>query len=428
MRSKALKKVLFISYYWPPSGKASLHLPLRLVKHLPASGWQPVVLTVKEDGFSERDESMLKEVDPSLPVYRTDVLEPFDIYRAFTGKKKGERLVASETISKENRSPAHRISVWIRMNLFVPDARAGWYPYAKKEIKKILREHDIHAMVCVAPPHSSHLAPWRISLKHGIPFIPLFIDPWVDIVYYRGMKRSRLTLAADNYLERRVLQDSAAAVFVTSSMKDDYIHKYPSIAPKSSVIHWGYNEENFAHLQPPPEKKEGPVTVLHAGNIFDYQNIPPFWEYIKNKLAGGMDIRLRFTGSVSPGIRAAISSCGLDGITEYTGFLPYSEVIGEMMRADYLLVCATEKRHLPGKLFEYIRTGRPVIAFGDDNQEISDILLETGSGRLFGYQARGWEYFTAVSGLKKDLSKVMQYDRKHAAGQLAEILDRVQVK
>lgn len=425
MRSEALKKVLFVSYYWPPSGKASLHLPLQLIKHLPSFGWQPVVLTVKEDGFSERDESLLRQTDPSLPVYRTDVLEPFDIYRTFTGKKKGERLVASETISKENRSLTHRISVWIRMNFFVPDARVGWYPYAKKEINKIISEHDIRAIVVVAPPHSSHLAPWRISIEKGIPFIPLFIDPWVDIVYYRGMKRSALTLMLDNYLEKKVLQESAASVFVTASMQEEYIRKYPSVASKSSVLYWGYNEENFAELKPFTSGSAGALTVLHSGNIFDFQNIPLFWAYIQKEIAAGADIRLRFTGSVSPGIRTAISEHGLDAVTEYTGFLPYADVITEMSRADFLLVCVTEKRHLPGKLFEYIRCGRPVIAFGDDNAEVEAILSETGAGKLFGYTEPGRNYFDEVKGMTPDLEKVKKYDRKQAAGQLSDILKKV---
>lgn len=425
MRSKTLKKVLVVSYYWPPSGKASLHLPLKLVKHLPSFGWQPVVLTVKEDGFSERDESLLGETDPALPVYRTDVLEPFEIYRLFTGKKKGERLVASETISKENRSLSHRISVWIRMNLFVPDARVGWYWHAKKEIYKIIEEHQISAIVVVAPPHSSHLAPWRISREKGIPFIPLFIDPWVDIVYYRGMKRGALTLMLDNYLEERVLTDSAAAIFVTASMKEDYIRKYPSIAAKSSVLYWGYNEENFTGLTAFSKGTGEPVTVLHSGNIFDFQNIPPFWQYIQKSISAGARIRLRFTGSVSPGIRSAISEHGLDAVTEYTGFLPYGEVITEMSRADFLLVCATEKRHLPGKLFEYIRCGRPVIAFGDDNQEVEAILRETGAGKLFGYTETGRDYFAEVAGMSPDMHQVSKYDRKQAAGQLGEILNKI---
>ncbi len=122
-----MKKVLFITYYWPPSGKASLHWPLMMIKYLPQFGWQPSVLTVNEDTFSRPDESLLSEVDPSVKVVRTNSYEPFDIYKKFTGRKRDDQLIASETISTTNKNLTHRISIWIRMNLFIPDARAGWY-------------------------------------------------------------------------------------------------------------------------------------------------------------------------------------------------------------------------------------------------------------------------------------------------------------
>src|SRR3989304_2024793 len=116
-----MKKVLFITYYWPPSGKASLHWPLKIIKYLPQFGWQPSVLTVDEDTFSLKDESLLNEIDPELNVIKSISFEPFDIYRKFTGKRKGEQLVASEVISKLNDTLTHKISIWIRMNLFIPD-------------------------------------------------------------------------------------------------------------------------------------------------------------------------------------------------------------------------------------------------------------------------------------------------------------------
>lgn len=378
------------------------------------------MLTVKDDGFSDRDESLLKEINPALPVYRTDVWEPFDIYRKFIGKQKGEKLIASETISKENRSLSHRISVWIRMNLFVPDARAGWYPYAKKEIKKILEEHHIEAIVSIGPPHSSHLAGLHMAVRHNIPFYPVFIDPWVDIVYYRGMKRSALTVAADRYLEKKVLHKSEAAVFVTDSMRQDYIRKYDFLSGKSHIIYWGYNEENFSGRN--AEKRSGGKTViLHAGNIFDYQNPEHLWIYIKQKITNGENIELRFAGSVAPGIKAALERAELTEHVSFLGFLPYHQVVGEMLSADYLLVCATEKRHVPGKLFEYMRCGNKIIAFGEDNKEVEGLLNDSGSGKLFSYTKTGADYFAEAGKGVYNPESVKQYDRKNAAGYLAEL-------
>ncbi|MGE5432846.1 MAG: hypothetical protein ACM3QX_17320, partial [Syntrophomonadaceae bacterium] len=149
-----MRKVLFITFFWPPSGKATLHWPLKIIKYLPNSGWQPSVLTVDEDTFSARDESLLKEISPDLRVIKTGYFDPFRLYRKFLGKSQDEPLVASETISKTNKSLNHRISIWIRMNLFVPDARIGWYPKAVAAGKEYLKNNKIDAIVTIGPPHS----------------------------------------------------------------------------------------------------------------------------------------------------------------------------------------------------------------------------------------------------------------------------------
>jgi len=128
-----MKKVLFITYYWPPSGKASLQWPLKIIKHLPSFGWTPSVLTVDEDTFTQKDETFLKEIPADIKVYKAKSYEPFNIYKKIIGKNPKDQLIASETISKENKRFSHKLSIWIRMNLFIPDARVGWYFPAVKE-------------------------------------------------------------------------------------------------------------------------------------------------------------------------------------------------------------------------------------------------------------------------------------------------------
>jgi len=120
-----MKKVLFITYFWPPSGKASLHWPLDIICHLPKDEIESIISTVEDESFTQKDESLLKKVDPNWQVIKSKALEPFDLYRKFIGKKNDEKLVASETISLENKSFTHRISLWIRLNLFIPDAHVG---------------------------------------------------------------------------------------------------------------------------------------------------------------------------------------------------------------------------------------------------------------------------------------------------------------
>jgi glycosyltransferase involved in cell wall biosynthesis len=415
-----MKKVLVVTYFWPPSGKATLHWPLKIIKYLPEFGCEPFVLTVKEESFTRKDETMLQEINPSLKVYKSRTLEPFKLYKKFTGRGKKEHIVDSETISKTNKSLPHLISIWIRMNLFVPDARVGWYFSAVMMGKKIIKENKIEAVISIGPPHSSHLIAYRLSKLFGIPHYPVFIDPWVDIIYYKNFKRSKATFALDNYFERKILNHSRASVFVTKTMRNDYLKKYNLLKDKSFVLYWGYDEEAFEHIE--YQKKSTDDTIIYAGNIFDYQNPVNFWKLVKQKIMSGQKLRIKFIGSVSPAIKKEIILAGLEKYTEYAGFLSYKELINELINAKYLLVCASEPRHVPGKLFEYLRTGRPIIAFGNDNEEVSEILKTSNAGKIFNYNENGSSFFDLSDNFKTNLDFVKQFDRKLITKKLSDII------
>jgi glycosyltransferase involved in cell wall biosynthesis len=415
-----MKQVLFITYFWPPSGKATLHWPLKMIQHLPGFGWQPLVLTADEDTFSSQDESLLKEVDPDLKVFKARAVEPFGLYRRLLGKEKNAPLTASETISTTNRGLRHRLAIWIRMNLFIPDARIGWYWNAVRKGKQILRSENIQAIVSIGPPHTTLLVGKKLSKEFGIPHIPVFIDPWVDITYYRDFKRSVLTLALDRHLEQSVLEEASHIVFVTESMKEDYAWRYPAIRNKSHVLYWGYNEESFHEYIP----KSVPATeiLLHAGNIFDYQNPKALWATLQKEIHNGRNLKIVFIGTVSPGIRQSITEAGLSDRTEFKGFLPYHKMIEELSAASYVMVCASEKRHVPGKLFEYLRSGKPILAFGDDNNEVEKILKQTNAGKIFSYSYDTTDIFQQLSSCSPNPEIAKQFSREVIAKELAEIL------
>lgn len=437
-----MKKVLFVTYFWPPSGKASFHWPFDMIKYLPDSNWHPAIITAKEDTFSQKDESHLSEIDPNLLIVRTKSPEPFNFYKKFLGKDKKEILVASETISNTKKGIRHRAAIWIRMNLFIPDARVGWYFPSVVEGRKFLTGNYFDAIVSIGPPHTSHLIAKRLGKMFGIPHIPVFIDPWTDIIYYKNFKRSRLTVAIDNYCEKNVLLNARKIVFVTETMKKDYIKKYPWIEQKSRVLYWGYDEADFKNHHgksvsipsieesvKSPIQNEQEEVLLHAGNIFDYQNPTELWKYLKaaaeSKSMSKRKIKIKFIGTVAPAIKNSLNELGLDGITEYLGFLTHSDMLTELSKADYLMVCASEPRHVPGKLFEYLRTGKPIIAFGDGNEEVKKILTDANAGMLFNYSQDGHEFFENISKFSTNLSFVKQFDRREIAKNLAGIMNHL---
>ncbi len=181
---------------------------------------------------------------------------------------------------------------------------------------------------------------------------------------------------------------------------------------------------HFHLISDSPAKKIGDEEIiLHAGNIFDYQNPKQFWKTIKIEIDKGRKLKVRFIGTVAPEIKQSITNSGLDPFTEYKGFLPYNEVIREMMNASYLLVCATEPRHVPGKLFEYLRTGKPIIAFGDGNEEVKKILTDANAGMMFGYNESGEEFFRKYSTFKTDFNFIKKFERERITERFAELIN-----
>ena len=420
-----MKKVLFITYYWPPSGKASLHWPLKMIKHLPSFDWLPIVLTVEKDTFSQKDETFENEIPKEVKVIRAKAYEPFNVYKKLIGKSKEDKLIPSETISKQNKSFAHNLSIWIRMNLFIPDARVGWYFPAVKSGSNILSKENVEAIVSVGPPHTTHLIGKKLAAKFYLPHVPVFIDPWTDIAYYKDFTRNLITKRIDNKLEKSVLKNSNAIVFVTKTMRKDYEKKYPSIKNKTNVLYWGYSGEDFSSLPAPKSMESKEEVLLHSGNIFDYQNPKKYWSTLKNEIDTGRKLKIKFIGTVAPEIKQSIREAGLNEYTEYRGFLPYKEMLQEMLNADYLLVCATEPRHVPGKLFEYLRAGKPIIAFGNDNKEVKEILSNANAGMMFSYDEDGKEFFNIYSQFKTDKEFIKQFERKNITQNFREILDKL---
>ena len=210
-------------------------------------------------------------------------------------------------------------------------------------------------------------------------------------------------------------------------MKVDYVKKYPFVKEKSNVLYWGYSEEDFKGLSPDLLFKEGGTEeiILHAGNIFDHQNPKLFWQTLKNEIDKGRKLKLVFIGTVSPEIKQSIKNSGLEAFTEFKGFLPYNEMLREMMKASYLLVCATEPRHVPGKLFEYLRAQKPIIAFGDGNTEVKKILSESNSGMMFSYNENGVEFFKNSKTFNTNQGFIKKFERRIISEEMSKMLESV---
>ncbi len=418
-----MKKILFISFYWPPSGKASLHFPLKMIQYLDLKGYKSTVLTVKEDSFSAKDDTFNKCIPDGLQVIKTDFFDPFVFYKKFLGKGKDTALFASEVMSTTEGGLKHKISLWIRMNLFIPDARIGWYKYGVKAGAEFIKKNKVDVIITNGPPHSVHLIGVKLSKMFNIPLIPILIDPWVDIASYKNQKRNYFAVLLDNYLEKKTLKQAKQAIFVTKSMRQYFIDKYNFVKSKANQLYWGYNEEDFEFLQETDKKTKDEKILLHAGNMYEYQNPVNFWKTIKKRIDSGVNLKLKFIGSIAPNIKKDIINNGLENHCIFLGFLSYSDVIKEICSADYLLACTHEERHVPGKLFEYMRAQKPIIIFGEKNNEVNELITKANLGKYYSFDSYAEDFFEIADSFIPNNNEIFIHDRKSIALNLAKIID-----
>lgn len=185
------KKVLIITYYWPPSGGAGVQRWVKFCKYLPQLDYEPIVLTVKDGTYPLVDETLVDQIPEELKVYRSKIIEPYSIFGALTGKGKLEVSKPATAFSTKNEGLIKRLGVLVRANFFIPDARRFWVPFAFKKAKEIIEEHKIETVITTAPPNSTHLI--GTPLKKAFPELRWIMDmrdPWSKIFFNETIPRS----------------------------------------------------------------------------------------------------------------------------------------------------------------------------------------------------------------------------------------------
>ncbi len=382
-----MKKVLIITYYWPPSGGAGVQRWLKFSKYLPEFGWEPVILTVDEQlaSYAQIDNSLQKEVSPELLVIRTKTFEPYNLYKKISSKKE---IPYGGFSNEKEISFTERLSRFIRGNLFIPDPRLGWKKYAVKNALKLIDEQNIEVVITTGPPHSTHLIGHALKKKRPVKWIADFRDPWTDIYYYNSLYHSALAKWIDRKLEEKVLSASDHIITVSHALKDLLAKKTRQpLHGKISVITNGFDSADFQDINPVPAEK---FTITYTGTISKSYRIEGFIgalallpQEIKNR------ILIRFVGNVPNDIIDLFRQNNLSGQLELIGYVPHHEAINYMAGASLLLMAIPDvpdnKVIITGKFFEYLAAKRPILVIGPKGGDVERILESTKSGALAGY-------------------------------------------
>ncbi|RKY72801.1 MAG: hypothetical protein DRQ24_04230 [Candidatus Latescibacterota bacterium] len=383
-----MNKVLVISYYWPPAGGPGVQRVLSFVKYLPQFGWQPVVLTVKNGEYTYWDTTLAQKVPDNVRVYRAMIVEPYDLYRRFTRKQRKARIPVA-VLTRQQISLREKIAHFARANFFVPDARVGWIPFALKEALKIVQAEKIDLIFTSSPPHTVQLIGMRLMEKSGLPWVADFRDPWTEIRYYCGVKRFTTTVKVDSLLEKRVLSRANRVIAASPSIADSFREKVSS--GHFCVITNGFDEEDFSDINPirHPQK----FRITYVGNMGATQNPEVLFRTLVALVRG--DSRfcsafdLLFVGNVESSVVSTMRRFRLDHLAQIVPYVPHTEALMYMIKSAILLLViprTTNNKVIPGKLFEYLRTGRPILCIGPTDGDAAEIIKETGAGSVVDYE------------------------------------------
>lgn len=433
-----MKRVLIITYYFPPAGGPGVQRVLKFVRYLRDFGWEPVVLTVEEGAFPKHDASLESEVPEGIGVYRTASWDPFQWYARLTGKSASDAVKVG-SLGEGGSSWKEHLALWIRANLFLPDARVGWVPFALKVGGRLIKETKIDAILTSGPPHSVHLTGLALRRLTGVPWLADFRDPWTDINYYHELPHSALAKKIDSVLERIVLRSADQITTVSPSWRQLLASKTKARVRKPLVVQNGFDAADFQGER--PSISEAGFVVSYIGSLYASRNPVVLWRALSQlKKAGAIpSLRLRLVGTVDDLIRQSIREYDIEDLVDVQSYVQHEQAIRLMQESTLLLLVIEPFKEsngmITGKLYEYLATGRPVLAIGPVGGDAAALLRETGAGVLVGYQdvdsvaahikqAYGaWAAGSPEAG--PDAISIRQYSRKAQTAVLAEALGEI---
>lgn len=384
--SQPRKKVLILSYYWPPAGGPGVQRFLKFSKYLRDFGWDPIIVTPENGAYPVTDETLLKDIPEGIQVVKTKTLEPFEIYNRLQGKK-GKTVPVALGGIKDSTSLFQKFSKYVRANFFLPDARVGWNRYAFKAARKVIQQEKIDAIITTGPPHSTHLVGLSLKRKFKLPWLADFRDPWTKIYYYKFLNRSAKTEAKDLKMETSVLQTADVVTTVSHGMAADLMDR----ANLMEIIFNGFDEDDI------PETKSIQTelfTVGYIGSLKPNQNTKALWNAfaeLKEEIKDFAQFaRLKFTGTIDPFIANDIKALGLEEQLILQGFVSHSEATKIMSGTNLLLLPIPETENnqyiLTGKIFEYLANKNAILSIGPTDGNASEVLRNVGRDPMIAYQ------------------------------------------
>lgn len=426
----AQKRVLIITYYWPPSGGSGVQRWVYFSKYLKRLGVEPVILTVDPAyaTYPSLDDSLEKEVE-GIEVIRTKSFEPLQLYSKMTTGNK-QTGVPYGAVDTKGKSLFQKMSAFVRGNIVLPDARKYWKRYAYSAALDLINKGAIDLIISTGPPHSTHLIAQALKKHTGLPWIADFRDPWTEVFYNKDLYRTNWAIRKDEKMEKGVIQ-AADAVLCVSAYTAELVQAKTTDPKKVSTIINGYDHELFQRI---PANTYSDFTITYVGYLgrhHAYQLFVDGISAVAQRLIDGQRLSLRLAGRIDTAILEqleAIPNCTV----VYEGVVDHEAAIAMIKGADLLLisipVSSYSKGIITGKLMEYIATGNPILLVGEQDSDAAKILNEFPGNLVLeeGEVERFAEFcaqcYSTRTGKKEIRTEHASYTREATARQLKELI------
>ena len=409
-----MKKVLVIAYHYPPVGGGGVFRTLKFTKYLPQFGFRPYVLTVKNSMYTPKDPTLVKEIPPEARIIATFSFE--------------HRLLRASRLL--NLDPG-----WF----FIPDVNVGWLPFSIRAGTKIIRQENIDVIYVTAPIWTSLLIGYFLKKKTKKPLVVDFRDPWTINPYHKPA--TKLHAKIENCLERKVLTSADYVITVSHPYKNRLITKYPFLKTRSEVIMNGFDPDDFKNLERKPLQEK--LKIVHTGSLYGLRSPKPFLfalhKLVQEKPVLRKLIEVQFVGNYGREAPMIVNKFGLNDMVQCIRYLPHDKCLGLMVNSHILLlIVATEGIEtsgiVTGKLFEYLFSGRPILALAPKESIAGNIVQSAKAGIVASSNEEAikkailefyekWEKGELVS--TTEMAEINKYNRRVLTRRLVEIFEKV---
>ena len=423
------KKVLIITYYWPPAGGPGVQRWLKFVKYLPDYGIFPVVYIPENPSYPIVDDSLISEVSKEVIILKQPIKEPYKLAEFLS--KKSAKTISSGVIPKEKKqSIIQQLMLYVRGNYFIPDARKAWVKPSVNYLSEYIQKEKIETVITTGPPHSLHLIGLQLKAQLGIKWIADFRDPWTTIGYHKKLKLSSGATRKHERMEVQVLRSADHIIVTSENTKKEFATKSNQ---NISVITNGYD-----YQQLPKVTKDQSFSLSHIGSLLSERNPKVLWKVLGELVNELKDFKkefvLRLIGVVSDDVLNEIYRFIPKENIEVVGYLNHKEALIYQRQSQLLLLIEIDsedaKAIIPGKFFEYMVAETPIISVGPEDSDVERILKSTNTGRYFYYDAEKDLKLHILTCFKDYKNSTLgtypvglqQYSRKALTKKLAELI------